>query len=768
MCAAIGIPTTRVSDMFVRQRLLTQVNSDQLSLFKVQQQIATGRRIQIASEDPQASLRIVSYQQLLARMSQLQVNVNTNQSYLTATDSAMGTASDLLTSVRADVLGAMGTTASDTQRAAAAQQVLAALRQMVDTGNQQYGGRRLFGGSQTAVVPFETTSSGAVRYLGDEKHLQSFADLDLLFDTNFTGQEVFGALSEEVRSTQDMTPILRPDTRLADLHGGDGVTLGSVMISDGQGHTSTVNLSGSETIGDVAAKIHANSPTTRSLDVEITNTGLKITLDGAPGSLSISESGEGTTAKELGILVSSAGHTVTGSALAPRLLSTTRIDDISLFGTRAGAHVHYSGYDNDLVFEAGAIGTDLNNVNIVIVNDSSVTPGDEKVDWDGTTLSIKILNEQSSAAEVAAAVHKKYQDGEIPIDCWVDPIDARHGGEGAVGPATATLTGGSGQAMDRSSGLQILNGGESHLVNFDSSVTVEDLLNRLNLSAAGVAASINSRGNSIDVRSRIGGDDFAIGENGGTTATELGLRTFTEQTRLDQLNYGAGIYDGQPNGNLTDFTITCAGATTLQIAVDLDGTTNIQDVLDRINNNLGNTGRILARVAPNGNGVELVDLDGPGTITVARDNQSRAANGLGLIDGNDISKSVTTATGQATFQGRDVNPTETQSVFTALVRLQRALETNDQAGIQRGLEMLDAGAEQINFQRAKLGVQQQSLDSVQEREENQQIQVKASLSVDLDTDYAQAVSDFTGRQTAYQASLKAAAAIFQMTLLDYL
>jgi flagellin-like hook-associated protein FlgL len=764
MCAAIGIPTTRVSDLFVRQRMLAQVSSDQLALFKVQQQIASGQRIQLPSEDSRAALRIVGYQQLLSRISQLQVNLKTNQSYLTATDSAMGTITDLLASVRGDVLGAVGTTVSDTQRAAAALQVTAVMQQLVDTGNQQYRGRQIFSGSDTAVTPFEFTKAGNVIYNGDEKHLQSYADLDLLFQTNYTGQEVFGAISAEVCSDVNMTPILKNDTLLSDLHGGSGVSLGSIVLSTGAAHSTTIDLSDAKTVGDVASIIHAKA----AVDVEITNSGLRIILQGT-GSLTIREAGEGTTAKDLGILVDSAGQSYTGADLDPRLVKTTRIDDIATFGTRAIAYAHFGAYDNDLVFEAGTIGDDLNDTPIEMVYDEGVKPGEEIVDWDGSKLTIRIKEGESTAAEVAAAVHEKFAAGDIPIDCWVDPIDDRHGGANVVGEYSGELDGGSGDGFDRSGGLQIVNDDQTHVVDFASTVTVEDLLNRLNLSGAGILAEINSAGDSINIRSRVSGCDFAIGENGGQTATELGLRTFTGDTRLDALNYGRGIFDGQSNGTETDITITADGASgTVTFAIDVDDCNTVQDVISLINGDATNAGRIHAQLTTDGNGIDLIDTAGFGSITVARANQSFAANGLGLIEKGQTTRTVTATSGNTAFDGTDVNPQETAGAFTALARIQQALETNDQGELARGMEMLDAAASQVTFMRAKLAVQQQSLDSIQEREENQQLQLKASLSEDYDTDYAEAVSDFTGKQIAYQASLKAAAAIFQMTLLDFL
>jgi flagellar hook-associated protein 3 FlgL len=462
---------------------------------------------------------------------------------------------------------------------------------------------------------------------------------------------------------------------------------------------------------------------------------------------------------------------VTGSALNPQLTKTTNIDDIATFGTRATACLHFGGYDNDLLFSAETIGDDLNGVNIVVANNPTITGGNEVVTWDGSTLTIQVAEGQSTAADVVKAVQAQYEAGTIPIRCSLDPVDERASGTGYVGTGTTTLSGGSGEGLDRDSGLQILNGGATTTVTFEDVVTVEDLLNRLNLSDAGVLAEINADGTSINLRSRISGDDFAIGENGGSTATELGVRTFTGATRLDALNYGVGIDNDQPNGSETDFTITCtdsAGTSTVTFSVDVDSCSTIQDVIDLINTDTTNAGRVQAQLAASGNGIELIDTAGAGSLTVTQDNLSTAARGLGLLGEDETTRTVTSTAGNTTYTGSDTNPLETESVFTALVRIMRGLESNDQTEITRGMAMLESMTEQVTFVRAEVGVHQNSLDNILAREENQVLLIKESLSIDYDTDYAEAASEFTGRQIAYQASLQAAAAIFKMTLLDFI
>jgi flagellar hook-associated protein 3 FlgL len=74
-----GIPTTRVSDLFVRDRLLNQVQYDQAELLRIQTQLSTGHRFDIPSDDPVAAARVAGLQALLQRKGQLTANVSTNQ-----------------------------------------------------------------------------------------------------------------------------------------------------------------------------------------------------------------------------------------------------------------------------------------------------------------------------------------------------------------------------------------------------------------------------------------------------------------------------------------------------------------------------------------------------------------------------------------------------------------------------------------------------------------------------------------------------------------
>ncbi|MGQ9770199.1 MAG: flagellin N-terminal helical domain-containing protein [Thermogutta sp.] len=998
-----GVPTTRITDLFVRQRLLQQMQEDQREIVKLQLQLSTGQRFSVPSEQPITSLRVIGLQRLLEQKEQVAANLATTQSYLTAADTALSSISGMVSEVRATALGVLGTTATDTQRQAAVLQIQQTIQQLLDAGNQKFRGRYLFAGSMTEVRPFAITGNNLVTFYGNEQSLFSYVDTDLLSENNVLGSRVFGAISTAVQGMADLQPRLRFDTPLADLNHGAGVDLGSIVISDGN-KSAVVDLSSAHTIGDVAMLIRRNSARI-PVNVEVTAQGLKIQLNASAGDLSIRDVGNGTTARQLGIYrdVGVGTSPIVGSPLNPALKPTTRLAD--LFGSPARAVLRFQGGDNDFYIEADRNGEALNGVKIRLIDDPSIAAGEEVVEYDAGAkeISIRIDETHTQARDVVAAINSAYAAGKLPFFAYLDPTDQEmYSGQGLVFPTppgewAAVTAAGTGEDFDKSSGLIITNGGRTFTVDLSAAGTVEDVLNTLNDSQYGLIAEINESTRRINVRSRISGADFAIGENRGTTATQLGLRTLTGETRLDQLNFGRGVTDYQEEGTTAravydpvgthnrlvlqarqagpqfndyrlyfydtggppgselitydpvnkqiaigivpgtttaknivelfaatpgardhfqlrldnesldndgsgllevgevitsggssggaDFTITRADGVVLEI--DISGAITIQDVIDRINNHPDNPPRVpggspylIARLAEFGNGIELIDeSSGSGILTVKRTQSSTAAIELGLIpvgsdeatatnpgtfgqasvqsaganndlifrtksptalangyriifadsggrpesftfdpankvmrfaihpgvttanrimelfsadtvaprmfdvfldpsDGNDGSGFVELtsvgdppeiAGGQSSrLTGRDVNPLETEGIFTALIRLKDALLSNDVWRAQHAIDLLDQAVLNLNFERAELGAKQQSLDILNTRLEDEDLQLKSALAADFDADLAEVISSLVARQSAYQAALQATAQIFRMSLLDYL
>jgi flagellin-like hook-associated protein FlgL len=621
MATLVPIPTTRVSTSFVRQRLLAQLQGDQLALFRLQNQISTGRRISLPSEDAPAAQRAITLQRLIERKTQLSSNVDAGKSFLAATDRALNDVAAALGNIRGVALGAAGTTATDDERAEARAEVEQTINQLLSVANTRFRGRYLFAGSQTNVEPYSRVGN-SIKFAGNEKLIQNFSDLDVLFSTNAPGANVFGGISDEVISGVDLQPQLSSDTLLSSLRGGRGISPnGALQISDGTSSV-VIDVSGAVTIGDVIRLIEENPPTGRTVSASINTTGLDqgrgltLQLDSSGGgNLTVKEVGSGKAASELGILNETGALTnpLVGSDLDPALLKTVRVD--SLLGTKANARLISAGSNNDLLIEATANGATLNGVTVQFVTDAS--PGSEAADYAAGTLTIHIASGASTANAVANAIN-----AEGTFTARLDPTDtanpAQAGAAVVSDAATAVTAGGSGTTLDLASGIRVQNGGQSHTLDFSNAETVEDILNVFNGSEAGLYAAINADGTGIDVRSLLSGSDFQIGENSGETATQLGLRTFTRDVRLDDLNYDVGV----PTNDDTNLTITSSqlAITTRSgalINVDLSAATTVAAAISAINAATGTS--VTAQPADGGSGIRLIDHTfGPAPLTVAQ------------------------------------------------------------------------------------------------------------------------------------------------------
>lgn len=777
MSSIIPIPTTRVGDLFVRQRLVGQTQSDQLELFKLQNQISTGQRLQLPSDDAPAALRAITLQRLLDRKGQIQTNVQASNSYLGAAESNLDAVSSLLIRLRADTVGISGTLSNEADRQTLVQQIDQAIDTLVASGNSKAQGRYLFAGSRSQVQPYDFNGK-YVEYFGNEGVLRSYVDLERLFDTNLAGTDVFGGISNQVKGV-DLNPHLNADTMLSTINGGGGISRNAaISISINTGATtvsSVVDLSRAVTLGDVARLIEEGAPAGTTVVVGVSGTGL--TLSTSSSTISVSEVAEGQAAQELGILTPT-GATLTdsiaGTPLNAAVLKTTQLS--SLLGTKAqGRIVSTNAANNDIVLTAGQNGAEFNDVRVRFV--SGGVAGSEVVTYDDSnpldkTLTVQVQAGFSTATQVAAAITLNgtftaavdYHDATSLAQSGTNPVDVAD-----FGPLTS---GGDGEVLAKDSGLIITNGGASVTLDTSSANSVEDLLNLINGSDLGLVAEINSTRDGINVRSRLSGADLTIGENGGTLATQLGIRTYTATTQLADFNRGVGVPTASdPTKN--DLLITARDGA--QLSINLSTATTVEDVIALINGNAANntgTTKVVAQLARTGNGIELVDQStaSTGSLIVQTVEGSQAAEFLGFVPSGQtqVSTNALDADGNYVIQSADRHTFETDSVFNTLVRLKAALEQNDTGEIGRSIDRLDSDISRVTFARSEIGSRLQSLEVIGTKLEDENVQLRSSLSDDLDVDLVEAISNMTARQFAFQASLQTAANILQLSLLDFI
>lgn len=444
--------------------------------------------------------------------------------------------------------------------------------------------------------------------------------------------------------------------------------------------------------------------------------------------------------------------------LTPMLTEATRLDDV-----RGASH---KGIQKGVLIinEAGGAGTFTVNLNdadtigdiVSLINDAATVAGANltaSVGDSGLTLTPgggAVTISDSSAGATASSL------GILTNDPTTDAIVGAD-----LGPRLIRLTpieslaGGAG--IDLEGGLIITNGLNSATIDLSAAETTQDIINTINNAGVFVLARINEDGTRIDVFNQVSGSSLTIGENGGTTATDLGIRTFDAATPLERLNFGRGVAIVEDKD---DLRITAGDGSTVD--VNLDGAVTIGDVMARINTAAEDAAvAITASFTATGNGILLTDeTGGEGDLAVGILNFSTAAIDLGLTEavlGED-----------AELAGIDVNPARTEGIIGALVDLENALRADDTQAISAAGGRLDELRTEVTRIHGVIGARSQGMNVKLAQLEDATATAQVFLSQVQDLDYAEAVTQMQAALTQFQANVQTSSKLVNVSLLNYL
>ncbi|MDA0832596.1 MAG: hypothetical protein O2955_16325 [Planctomycetota bacterium] len=745
----------RLPTSLLTSRLAQNIQASSLSLARVQDQISSGKKYFLPSENPTSSIRALILQKSLESRKQIQANIVTDRTFLANSESTLAPVSDLLNRAKGALQAGLGDASTAVERTALANEVVSMLQGALGIANASFQGRYLFAGTQNSQPPFQLIN-GAVRYLGDGGAINSFVDAGTLVANNVDGATAFGALKANTGS--DINPALTTSTRIGDLLAGRGITLGKIELTLDDGvnpiQSAVVDLTSAQTIGDIKTRLEnafAGGPVTLGVDIDPTSKmGLRLTP--SAGSIAVRDITGSTVARDLGILGGPAASIV-GDDLDPALSIYTSV---------------------------------------------------------------------------------------------------------------SALNGGTGIGSTAGTGLLIDNGLTSKVVDLSSANTVQDIFNTLRQSGLDLVVGFNSERNGLAISSRLSGKQLTIGENGGTNASGLGIRTMTPDTFLADLNFGAGVLqDGSESIRIlrrdgTNVDVDIGNAVTIRdvidainavdefsgstpladlnlgtgvpvgggsqlditrrdgsnVSIDLSGTSTLQEVVDAIN--AVDAGNLVASIDATNHRLTLTDNSGIGDLTVATNDISTAlgmagsetsgdtaaaltgvyvpvklfarfntfGNGIEIADGSGSgpltidSNTVAIALGidgtqsgsdpTAFLAGRDVNGQKNGGVFGILLELEQALRKGDNQTMSRLEAELTAEIDRFNAVRAETGSRMKLLDDVESRLLDDNLQIQEALSKETDTDITEAILQMTQQQATFETTLKVAAQTFSLNLLNFI
>jgi len=150
----------RVTEGTFASGYLATVNRTRERIVRLQNQLATGKLIQSASDDPQAADTILRLTESKKLREQYKNNAIEGQGIAETTATTLGQISDVLLNMKEVIIRAGGSASQEDQKTYG-ESVNQLLTEMVDLANTKFNGKYILGGTQTQEQPYILTPGNA-------------------------------------------------------------------------------------------------------------------------------------------------------------------------------------------------------------------------------------------------------------------------------------------------------------------------------------------------------------------------------------------------------------------------------------------------------------------------------------------------------------------------------------------------------------------------------------------------------------------------------
>ncbi|WP_175254478.1 flagellar hook-associated protein FlgL [Pseudomonas sp. BMW13] len=261
----------RITNSQITSMMHNSMNVSSAELGKLMQQMATGKRILLPSDDPIASVRVLRVEREEASLEQFRKNIANVSGSLSTQEANLKSTSDAMLNVRDLLLWAANGSNTSEDLAAMAGELSIIEDTIVSFANvRDEEGRYLFSGtlSDTQALTFDAATQ-TYSLTGNDKHRQAAVANGVLVDENVTAASVYGTgvgmlneLRGLINTLQDPAldatdPAVRQqivDT-MAALDDAHGRVLGSITDLGGRQNALTLLTDSNEDVSLVNQKI---------------------------------------------------------------------------------------------------------------------------------------------------------------------------------------------------------------------------------------------------------------------------------------------------------------------------------------------------------------------------------------------------------------------------------------------------------------------------------------------------------------------------------
>lgn len=176
-------------------------------LMEIEEQIASQQKYSRPSDNPSEVTRGMTVGTSIARNDQYQRNLDDAVTWLSNTDTALEQVTNLVSSIREQVVYACDGGLSRVDREALARDISAMRDELIQTANFDVEGRFLLSGYDTSTKPFADDGTGHVTYRGDDGRIIFEAEKGQTGQVSLNGRDVFPLSFERQSVTSVEVPL---------------------------------------------------------------------------------------------------------------------------------------------------------------------------------------------------------------------------------------------------------------------------------------------------------------------------------------------------------------------------------------------------------------------------------------------------------------------------------------------------------------------------------------------------------------------------------
>jgi len=183
----------RVTQSYSTKSLLRQINNTRERISTTQRDLASGKRLNQISDDPENIEAALRFRMMLKHNTQFEKNINNATEFLTFASNALNDSADIISNVKELAIQGIDSTNNE-EMDAIAKQLDELVQELVDAGNTRFKGRYVFGGANVTSPPFTIAadlSAVTVNPEGIDGDLKTELGQGNIDQYNITGQEAF-------------------------------------------------------------------------------------------------------------------------------------------------------------------------------------------------------------------------------------------------------------------------------------------------------------------------------------------------------------------------------------------------------------------------------------------------------------------------------------------------------------------------------------------------------------------------------------------------